>query len=267
MSIVKSIKEMFKQKPFVDADTKAWIFDTYSWALRNLSSDIFYGETVLVLPTNDFFPDKSSDSEELSLLIFERVKKYAGMDGWECELLSQEQDVNPVVSPTVVIHNSPKGPAGTFSIQKDDLNKNKATITYNQNQVKNPQMLIATFAHELSHYLGATIVEFPPGGEEAWEPATDLIAVFIGYGLFLANTAFTSEAFTGIDSQGWSTQTQGYLSENDLIYAISIFCILKKISISSVEPHLKKSLRSGFKKAMKEISKNKDDMEKLRSIK
>jgi len=264
MNMINTIKALFRSKPLVDDDTKAWIFDTYAWALNNFGSDVFYEDTVLVSPTNDFFPDRSNDPEELVRLIFDRVKKLAGMEEWECELSAQDSDVNPVVAPTVVIHNAPKGPAGTFGLKND--NSNIVNITYNPDLISNPEMLIATFAHELSHYLSFIATDLPPGGEDAVEPATDLIAVFIGFGIFLANTAFTYESYTSVDAQGWSVQSQGYLSQDDLVYILSIFCVLKGISISSVEPLLKKSLRLNFKIAMKDVLGSPEEIERLRLI-
>ncbi|MDH5572421.1 MAG: hypothetical protein OEY89_11695 [Gammaproteobacteria bacterium] len=207
MKIFKSIKDLLYSKSVVDDDTKKWIFDTYAWALKSFGSDIFYDDTVLVLPTNDYFPDNSSDPSELALLIFERVKKLAGMDEWDCDLVAQDPDVDPVISPAIVINNAPKGPAGSFKLEGND---NRVVITYNPDLIKKPEELIATFAHELSHYLSAVASELPPGGEEAWEPATDLIAVFIGFGVFLANSAFTYESYSSIDAQGWSARSQGY---------------------------------------------------------
>lgn len=196
--------------------------------------------------------------------MFERVKKYAGMENWACQLQAQEYDSNPMVAPTIVIKNAPRGPAGTFSILGEDRHKIK--ITYNPEQVKNPEILVATYAHELGHYLGMTAKNYPPGGEAFWEPATDLLATFMGFGIFLANSAFSFKQYTEVNSQGWSTQSQGYLSQYELTYALVIFCFLKKIPTSEVEIHLKRSLHSFFKKATKEVRGNVNALNKLKKL-
>lgn len=257
--------KIFKRKPkyLLDPDTTQWLFDTYAWALKNFGSDIFYEDTLLVTPTDKHFPDKISNTDEMATKVFNRVKIFAGMEKWECDLKAQEPDNNPVVSPTIVIQNAPQNPAGTFSIEENE----KPIITYNPNQVNHPETLIATYAHELAHYLSNMSEEAPPNGEDLWEPATDLLAVFMGFGLFLSNTAFSFQQHTDIDSQGWATQQQGYLSQFELAYALAIFCLLKEIPYSTVQKYLKKSLQSFYKKAIKEIEKNENELNKLRKIK
>ena len=51
-----------------------------------------------------------------------------------------------------------------------------------------PESLISTFAHEFAHYLIHSVDAPTPGGEELEEHATDLVAVFMGFGVFLAST-------------------------------------------------------------------------------
>jgi hypothetical protein len=255
---------LFSKKSLLDPSTTQWVFDSFGWALNNFGSDIFYEDTILVTPTNEHFPDQIEDAEEMASKVFQRVKKYAGMENWECELQAQEPDGNPIVAPTIVVNNAPRGPAGTFSVTGEE--EQKITITYNPDQVRNPEMLVATFAHELGHYLSGIAKEHPPGGEELWEPATDILATFMGFGLFLANSAFSFNQYTDVNSQGWSTQSQGYLSQYELTYSLAIFCVLKGIEISEVEKHLKNTLRSFFKKAVKEITNTHEALGMLKEI-
>ena len=62
-------------------------------------------------------------------------------------------------------------------------------ITYNPSLTDDIDAMIATFAHELGHYLMSTAKTAPPGGWELHELHTDLTAVYLGFGLFLANSA------------------------------------------------------------------------------
>ena len=68
-------------------------------------------------------------------------------------------------------------------------------ITYSPAALRDPSGFIATMAHELSHYLMATIPLEPPGGPEAKEPATDICSIFLGFGVFAANSAFSFRQF------------------------------------------------------------------------
>lgn len=140
------------------------------------------------------------------------------------------------------------------------------TITYDKRLVAQPTALIATFAHELGHYLSATAETLPPGGEELYEPATDVIAVFMGFGLFMANSAFNFHQYADSSIAGWYVEGGGYLNEKSLIYALAIFCALKTLNIEAIEPHLKPTLRSIFRRALSDVQNSPKDLQGLREI-
>ena len=49
---------LFNKQPVIDPVSSEWIIETYGWALQNFDADLFYTDTVLVCPTNEFFPGK-----------------------------------------------------------------------------------------------------------------------------------------------------------------------------------------------------------------
>lgn len=221
----------------------------FAWSLQNFGSDVFYDETELITPTSRYFPDKADSAESMIKHVFVRVRKYAGLENWPCRIQPQEDDPNPIVAPTLVLKGAPSGPAGTFSHRG---NKTEAVITYKPKLINQPESLVATFAHELAHYLSSMAKDAPPGGEEYREHATDLMAVYLGFGIFMANSAFIFQQYTSVDSRGWSSTRQGYLSEYQLTYALAIFCALKNINDDAVLPYLDRHLRGFYKKAVKE---------------
>ena len=255
---------LFAPKPVLDEGTTEWVFAAYAWALESFGSDIFFQHTPLILPNDQFFPDRIEEGDDVAETLFSRVREYAGMADWPCRLVAQEKDANPAVAPAVLIQGAPSGPAGTFRVGGKH---NDVQITYNPSQLRQPEALIATFAHELSHYLAHSAEKEPPGGRDFEEYATDLLAVFLGFGVFLANSAFTFQQYTGVDSQGWSAQRQGYLSEVQLTYALAIFAALKEIDRGSIEPHLDRNLRKVLKNSLKELAGRTEDMDRLLAIK
>ena len=114
---------------------------------------------------------------------------------------------------------------------------------------------MATFAHELAHYLSYRCEVPPPGGEENLEFATDLLAVHMGFGIFLVNSAFTFSQYTDHDSQGWEYQRMGYLDQYALSHCLALWCHEKQISITNALPHIKPELRGYVKKRAKIIAK------------
>lgn len=256
---------LFGPRFMFEEGTTDWIFDTYAWALENFGTDVFYQFTELVLPNDKFFPDVHDGLDDMAEGLFTRVRQYAGMEEWPCRLVAQEEDADTVVGPALVIKGAPSGPAGTFSVSGDKTPT--IEITYNPSQLRRPEALIATFAHELAHYLIHSVEAAPPGGEEFEEHATDLVAVFMGFGVFLANSAFSFSQYADVDTHGWQAYAQGYLSEAELTYCLAVFLHLKGIDRMIVEPFLDRNLRKVLKTATKEFKHLPDEMGRLRNIK
>lgn len=242
---------MFTPKPILSSDDTEFQIATFKWLLKNFGGKDFYEKTKLVLPTKDYFPSKVTNSSEAAIETFHAVKKYAGMEEWPCKLVAQEEDIEAQVAPTLVVQNIPNSPLGTFQLNEN----NEIVITYNPVIVSNPTQLIATYAHELAHYLTGSGPEEPPGGWDNWEFATDIAATFLGFGVFMANSAFNFQQYTDVDTQGWKSNRSGYLSEPEHIYALAIFLGLQRQPIESALPYLKPNLKTLLKKAVKQISK------------
>lgn len=251
----------FKSKPLLSQSDIEFQVATFKWLLKNFGGDDFYKTTELVLPTKEYFPSKVDSPEGAASETFEAVKKHAGLENWMCKLEIQEEDADPVVAATLAIQNAPTSPHGTFQATED----NEVVITYNPALASQPTQLVATFAHELAHYLTATSKEEPPGGWENWEFATDIAATFLGFGVFMANSAFSFSQYTNSDSQGWKSSRNGYLSESEHIYALAIFNALKGISAELALDHLKPHLKKLLKKAHKELV-NSGIAEELKSV-
>ena len=239
----------FKPKPILSKNSLDFEVASFRWLLKNFNVIEFYNTLELVVPNEKFFPIKMGEKDEVAHETFECVKKYAGMSQWTTTLEEQEEDINPFLSDNVMVKNVDSSPLGTFS-----QNYNyEAIITYNPSIVDKPMNLIATFAHELSHYRIRDTGATPPGGWENEEYLTDITATFLGFGIFMANSTFN----TSTDANWWTASYSGYLSEKEHIYALAIFMEFKKIetkeALDFLKPHLKKLL----KKSVKEIRRDK----------
>ncbi len=242
----------FRRKPLLSEEDEHFQIECYKWLLRHFGGDDFYKETQLILPEKEFFPAQANSPQEAAQVTFEQVKKYAGMEEWACRLEPQEKDPDLHIAPTVILTGVERSPLGTFSVN----DKDEVTITYNPDIVSDSTQMVATFAHELSHYLTATAAEPPPGGWDNWEFATDIGAVFLGFGLFTANAAFCFQQHTEVGIQGWRSSRNGYLSEAEYSYSLAIFLRLKAIAPDSVFPHCNLNIRNHLKTALKELENN-----------
>ena len=113
-----------------------------------------------------------------------------------------------------------------------------------------PLALVATFAHELAHYRTARFAEPPPGGWEVWEIATDLAAVYLGFGVFLANTRFQFGHFSDGHISGWRWRQQGYVSEPEVLHMQAIVSMAMGTPREQTLAHLKPALQGNLQAGM-----------------
>jgi hypothetical protein len=237
-----------KQQEVLDEASIAWQFELFAWALREFDADLFFQSTLLVTPTNEHFPGRVDSVEGMANLILEQVKRYAHLAHWPCRLVSQHE-YDPTQQGRVAINGALRSGG---EISQPDTNA-QLIIAYDPNQVGNPEALIGSLAHTLAHYLGTMAKEAPPGGDENWPHSCEILTVFLGFGLMMANSAFTFRR-GGCGSCGAaSAGRESYLSQYDLTYALAIFSVLKALPEKQVLRHLKKSLRGYFKEALRDV--------------
>jgi hypothetical protein len=243
---------LFRKGPLLDAELTQWQFDCFEWLLQHTGSIEAFKQRQLILPTPHYFPHNGSHGHAFAEMIFNQVKVHAGMADWPCTLECQEADPNSMVSPQAFVKGAPTSASGTFRALKEG----GALITYNPAQLRNPMSLVATFAHELAHYRTAGFSEPPPGGWEAWEPATDLAAVFLGFGIFMANSRFNFGQFNDGKTAGWRWQQQGYVSEVEVLHMHAIFSTARGLKPDETLTHLKSALRGIYKRVLKDATRN-----------
>ena len=253
--------KLFKAKTLLSKSDSDFQFDTFEWLLKYFGGSHFYDDIQLVLPTDKFFPAEIRSPHDAAEFTFQRVKDYSGLTDWPVILEEQDADPNLLVAPTIAIQNNDISPAGTFRIDKNE----KVRITYNPDIVSDPVKMVSVFSHELAHYLTATSPEPPPGGWENWEFATDTCAIFLGFGIFQANSAFGFQQYSTPDSIGWSTSGVGYLSQRERCFALAVFLKLKGINPEVAYPYCDRNVKSYLKFAFKELESD-DRVEKLKDV-
>ena len=249
----------FNRQPVLDEPSARWIFDLFHWALQQFDAELFFDGTELVAPSNENFPGSAKNVHDKAQLIFDRVKHYAGVTHWPCQLLAP-RNFNPGAPQQLRL----QGPARrAASASGPAENAAPIGISYDPNQVRTPEVLIANYAHVLAHYMASQASKAPPGGAENWPQATEVLAVFMGFGLMFANTAFTMRSLACGACRGPVADRSNYLSQFDITYALALFCVLKEIPNKAVLPHLKKTLRGYFKKAVKDINKREIELAQI----
>jgi hypothetical protein len=217
-----------KPKPFLDAARRDWQFEAYAWLLRNCGGYTKFLETTLVLPNEEHFPDRGMRGHAAVAALFRRARDHAGMADWPCTVEREPDDPQDVSEPANGIR--------VFRYRRGALE---------------PVKLVAGFACDLSRFLIETFDEPPPGGEASRDAAVELGAVFIGFGVFLANSAVKEARYR--------------LSEGELAHALAMFCRLCQVEPGSLDAHLNPHLRKYLRLASLELAQYELQFHKLRA--
>jgi hypothetical protein len=209
---------LFGPSRFLDRDTEDWHFEAWAWLLRNLGGVERMRRSPLVTPSKEFFPPTEAQGHERVQHALDCVKEAMGMRAWECRLVADPRPPASIEVGEFWNIRNPGAAGGTFSV-KDGI----VMITYAPDLVREPVRLVATLAHEMAHYLLATVREEPPGGHELHELVTDLTVAYAGFGVFGANAAFDFSQFTETGRQGWNSRRLGYLSERTWALALATY--------------------------------------------
>ena len=217
-----------RPKSFLDSARREWQFAVFAWLLRNCGGYPKFTETPLVLPIDQHFPDRGMSGHAGVAALFRCVRDHAGMADWPCAVEPKSDEARTTVA-------SDRIPV--FRYDPDLLD---------------PRAHIANFAHALARYLVETFEEPAPGGASLHEPAVELAAVFMGFGVFMANASI---ADTGHD-----------LNEGEVVHALAMFCLLRKLDPETVARHLNPHLRKYLRLATRDLAQHDASFQRLRSV-
>jgi len=218
-----------KPKSFLDESRRDWQFEVFAWMLRNCGGYPKFLETTLVLPTEEHFPDRGMKGRAAIAALFRRARDHAGMADWPCTVEPERE----------VPRDDAAGDSGI------------RVFTYRPGSLE-PISLVAGFGCNLARFLVETFDEAAPGGEPAREPALELAAVFMGFGVFLANSAVRQVRFQ--------------LSEGELAHALALFCLLRDLPEGEIEPHLNPHVRKHVRLAARDLAQHELRFQKLRAV-
>ncbi|WP_022941734.1 hypothetical protein [Psychromonas hadalis] len=252
----------FKTKPLLTDDDARWIFNTFNWAMEHFDSEEFFQRTLLIQPSDQFFPGNIDSHQAMASTVFTATLKYTGLTHWPMQLV-HPANVESQPPPFLNFHFS----AG---IKRDSsqqglpalISEFPLTITYNLNQTLKPEDLSASFAHYISQHLVAQSQLVPLGGKQYFAEATEILTVLMGFGILMANSAYT---FRGSCGRCYNADANRHasLSEDKMVFALALFCRLKGIKSKEATKHLKKYLRGYFKQAMKQIKNHPEQLQAL----
>lgn len=238
------------QKTLISDTSADWIHACMAWALEHFDAATFASRTVLVTPDAKYFPSPVTSAEEMAQYVLKRVTELAGLEQWPWRLTPAE--LCPSQSPALLHlpvdqrHTSEASPA----MQEQSL-----AIPFNPQQLKKPQDLVASTAQNCAQHMLWQSQLMPPGGANFFQQTAEVLAVFLGFGIVLTNSAYT---FRGSCAKCYDPRAnrQASLSEAEVLYALALFCRLKDIPATEVVPHLKPHLRGNYKVCIKQVDRH-----------
>ncbi|MEL6344345.1 MAG: hypothetical protein AAFV53_14605 [Myxococcota bacterium] len=249
MGWVSRLRGWFSEGSLPDEDSRQWMLTAWQWLWANDPLPAHLHSAPLIWPSAEDFPLTTPEDPERARQVFGMVKGHAGMAGWRCALQAQPVDVTAQLRDAGVYVDGGSGdPGGTFSVSaKGPL------ITYAPDFCEDLSVLIAVLAHEVGHLRLATVRAGRPGGPEMEEPLTDLCAIAMGFGIFLANTAVIERTHGDGLFKGWSLSTSGYLSARERAFALALFSETHRLDPQPIACHLDANPKRAYRSAVQHI--------------
>ncbi|GEK09470.1 hypothetical protein [Pseudoalteromonas peptidolytica] len=245
---------LFKFSPLLSEEETQWLVDTFIWAFEHFDGEYFLSDTQIITPTPHFFPDPVSSIEEMAVVVFSRVKSYAGLQKWPIHLVSPAQ-MQTTHMAKLQVAGRWRGDQAVISEASTPI-----AVSYNPNQINQPQDLVASLAGVLAKVLILQRGVLPPGGQEQLDAASDVLAGFFGFGVMVSNTVYHFRGGCGSCYNQYANR-QAALTEQQSIFVHALVCHFK--GAKDGHKHLKPHLVGQFKKAKKQIKMMMDSSERI----
>jgi len=236
---------LFKAKPLVSKQEESWLIDAFIWACDNFDGQYFLEQTQVIEPTGQFFPDQVSSVEQMAQTVFKRVRDYAGLQVWPVQLVNPNQMMPQQIAPFKFVGSNRGADAQIVNPPSIPM-----SLSYNPNQINQPQDLVASLAGSLALMMVYQKGVMPPGGKEQIPAASDALACYLGFGVMMSNTVYQFKGGCGSCYNPYANR-QAALTEPQTVFMHALICHFKP-QVDG-KKHLKSHLRSMYKQAQKQI--------------
>jgi hypothetical protein len=254
MSVIEKVSHWLKPQQLINESSAVWILECFAYALKHLDSEEFIQRTKLIKPTNNFFPGSVGSVEEKAENIFAHSMQYAGVAHWPFKL------IHPTKAHSLDTLQEKPYDEYALTVARDskredvkaDFSKGSIFLSYNPQQTLKPEDLASSFSQLFAQHLIFQSRQLPPGGEQYMVEASEVVAVFMGFGVMLSNSAYTFRGGCGSCFNAASNR-QANLSEDEIVFALAAFCRLKGIGNKEGSQYLKKHLKGSFTTATRQF--------------
>ncbi|MEH6444540.1 MAG: hypothetical protein V7784_11635 [Oceanospirillaceae bacterium] len=259
MQTLKKLSNFLSPQQLISDTSAQWIIECYAYALQNFDEQEFYQRSVLVKPSNEFFPGKVASIEEKAENIFQHCLKYSGLQHWPFQLYHPGEKAETSLHSFgfEVLKRNSAGKLENLAVNESSPSPAipipPMMLSYNPQQTLKPEDLAASYAQLLAQHLILQAKQLPPGGRDYFIEASEVVGIFMGFGIVMCNSAYTFRGGCGSCFNA-AANRQASLAEGEVLFALALYCHLKKIDAGEVTAHLKKHMKRGYKTAVKQVS-------------
>jgi hypothetical protein len=216
---------------------KTWTESRMRWLASQFGIERLLQATVIE-PTDQHFPGEYRRSKGDAELFLRRVCDWMQLDSARIQL-------------EIVPDENLPGAVGRYQFREGQ----PSLIEVAQSQLAEPECLVATLAHELAHelLLGSGRLSADANDHER---VTDLLPVFLGLGLFAANSAMYTETV----GRWHMSRSQGYLQPEQFGYALALFAYLRGEREPNWGKHMTHHYYPSFKAGLRFLFKTNDSL-------
>jgi hypothetical protein len=219
-AVIEQLKAPLEELP---GGQDQWIQDSMDWFVEQFGRDVLVRP--IVLPS-EFVPAQYDGSEAAARVLFEQVRERMGVPPGRLVVRFDLDSVDRQLDN----HRARQAPqiAGATRMRFGSWmpGKDHNTIFISARLLAEPSVLVANFAHEIGHevLLGSGRISVTRPDQES---LTDLLVVFHGFGIFIANASF------GRPPGGAHTLRMGmfYLRERALTDALAYYALMTDTSL------------------------------------
>jgi hypothetical protein len=238
----------FSPKLPVDDEERLWVDEGFA-RLEKMLGRTRLLEAKVILPNPEYFPDPWDGSEAAAEILFRRVCEYMQVDRRRVKLEIFPDETEELRETSHWHIDTGRHAAGVYiRDEAAEKEEDRVVIALRSTLLKEPFALVATVAHELGHVIllgGGHMDRNTPDHE----PMTDLLTVFLGFGIFSANSAARFKQYSEAGWHGWSMQRLGYLPQGVYAYALAKFAAERGETKPEWARHLSTNVRVYFKRS------------------
>jgi hypothetical protein len=222
----------------VTPEARAWLDYRWAWLRREFGLKRLR-EHPLILPNDTFFPDPYRGTPEDVEKLLARVAGFMGVDVHSLELHYYEEQEDQQTTAGYYREND----AGKFEVWLEVA------------QLRDLESMIATMAHELGHVLLLGHKRITSDDQDH-EPLTDLITVYMGMGVFVANSVLQESSWDKNyrGTWGWQLGKQGYLPMHEFGYGFALYAVDREETSPSWLKALRLDVRTACKQSIKVLT-------------